>query len=387
MLLNKTEKTDWLLLLLFAFSAMAVEGNILQVALHIVLPIVFLIIGIQNLHGLLPNKSLKYYFALVIWLGMSCLTAYYSEAAFHEMIKIASAFLCSFAAYHLATKKNNIIWLYIIMILSFASMMYYASNNIGFLIAYEVQDRLQDEVLNANMFAYSLFYATFACYLLFKKYLKASFLLEIIIVIALVGVSVWISLMTASRQVLVLQLPLLLFLFLIGRFKSSYKSIFYIIILALVIIGLLPYFELYYTGSLLAERSSVSFSEDSRSMILLEALKVGLTHPFLGVGPSNFILVNSHHIFSHNNFAEIFASAGFPAIILYICLVWKNLKTQWKRYKETSDTMFLYIFCFQVFFIIDNFLYVQIASLWLMAFYFVSVGHSDSYYRENYNIA
>ena len=146
MLLNKTDKTDYLLLLLFAFSAMAVQGTFLQVALHIVLPIVFVIIGIQNIHGLLPNKSLKYYLALVLWLGISCLTAFDSEVAFHEMIKIVSAFLCSFAAYHLAIKKQNIIWVYIIMILSFASMMYYASNNIGFSIAYEAQDRLQDEV-------------------------------------------------------------------------------------------------------------------------------------------------------------------------------------------------------------------------------------------------
>lgn len=273
------------------------------------------------------------------------------------------------------------------MILSFGSMMYYASNNIGFEIAYEVQDRLQDDVLNANMFAYFLFYATFACYLLSKKYIKVPFIVEIFILIALAGISFSLSLMTASRQVLLLQLPFLFFLYIIGRLKSNVKGIFLVIILGLIIIGLLPYFESYYFGSLLAERSSGSFTEDSRSLVLIDALKVGITHPILGVGPANFKLVSIYNIYSHNNFVEIFASAGLPALILYICLVWYNLKTQWKRYKETSDIIFLYFFCFQVFFILDNFFYVQIASLWLMAFYFVSVGHSDSYYRDNYSIA
>ncbi len=386
MLLSKTSKIDWLVLLLFAFSAMALEGTMLQIALHVVLPIVFIIIGIQHVNGLLPNISLKYYLALLIWLGLSCFTAYNSDVAFSSMIKIASTFLCSLAAYHLACKRSIVVWLYMIMLLRFVLMMYYARNNIGYTIAYEMQDRLQDEVFNANSFAYSLLYASFACYVLFKKYFKVSFIIEIILIIALMVLSFWISLMTASRQVLLLQLPLLFFLFSIGRSKSKLKSVFLIIILVLIVIGLLPYFESYYYGSLLADRSSGSIMEDARSMILLEALKVGIEHPFLGVGPSNFMLVNSLHIFSHNNFAEIFVSAGLPALILYICLVWRNLKTQWKRYKETSDYLFLYIFCFQVFFIIDNLFYVQIGALWLMAFYFVSVGHSDSYYRDNYKI-
>lgn len=371
------------LLMLVAISAVALEGSFLQIALHILLPIVFLVVVFFCIRDLLPNPSLKKYLYLLAWLGIASLFAYNRDVAFRDMIKIASGFFLSLSIYHLLQVEGNVKWLYLIIISSFASMMYYASINIGFMIAQEFQDRLQDDVLNANMFAYFLFYASFATYLLLRPLFSKVKFIEILIVIGLLILSAWISLMTASRQVLYLQIPFLACLFSVGKLRFSFKNIFAILMIVLIVyfVGL-PFFESSYSESLLADRSAISFQEDSRSTILMEAIKCGLSHPLFGVGPSNFVLVNRYHIFSHNCYAELFAGGGFVALVLYVTIIWINLKMQLERYRITKDNFYMYHFIFQLFFAIDNMLYVQINSLWLMGFYFVSVGHSDFYFKH-----
>ena len=371
------------LLMLVAISAVALEGSFLQIALHILLPIVFLVVVFFCIRDLLPNPSLKKYLYLLAWLGIASLFAYNRDVAFRDMIKIASGFFLSLSIYHLLQVEGNVKWLYLIIISSFASMMYYASINIGFMIAQEFQDRLQDDVLNANMFAYFLFYASFATYLLLRPLFSKVKFIEILIVIGLLILSAWISLMTASRQVLYLQIPFLACLFSVGKLRFSFKNIFAILMIVLIVyfVGL-PFFESSYSESLLADRSAISFLEDSRSTILMEAIKCGLSHPLFGVGPSNFVLVNRYHIFSHNCYAELFAGGGFVALVLYVTIIWINLKMQLERYRITKDNFYMYHFIFQLFFAIDNMLYVQINSLWLMGFYFVSVGHSDFYFKH-----
>lgn len=371
------------LLMLVAISAVALEGSFLQVALHILLPIVFLVVVFFCIRDLFPNPSLKKYMYLLAWLCIVSLFAYNRDVAFRDMIKIASGFLLSLSFYHLAQVEGNVKWLYFIIISSFASMMYYASTNIGFMIAQEFQDRLQNDVLNANMFAYFLFYASFAIYFLLRPlFIKVNFL-EIVILLGLLILSAWISLMTASRQVLYLQIPFFACLFSVGKLRFSFNNIFAILMIVLIVyfVGL-PFFESSYSYSLLADRSATSFQEDSRSTILMEAIKCGLSHPLFGVGPSNFVLVNRYHIFSHNCYAELFAGGGLVALVLYVTIIWINLKMQLERYSITKDNFYMYHFIFQLFFAIDNMLYVQINSLWLMGFYFVSVGHSDFYYKH-----
>ena len=380
------DKTDWFLLILIGFCAIAIDGIVLQVSLHVILPFVFTMVGIRNASKFFPNNSLKVYLFLVLWLGVCSIFACDPKVAITMMIKIISGFLCSFTLYHLALKEKNIVWVYLIVIASFVSMMVYANNNIGLIIAENIGDRLQNDIINANMFAYSLFYASFALYIILMKYVPNKLLVELTLVFGIIGISIWLSLMTASRQIIMLQIPLMVSLFAVKIFRLKPTNIMVVLLFICLLIFLgLPIFDNYYSGSLLAERSTVSFTEDFRSVVLSEAIRCGLDNPIFGVGPGNFVLINKYHVFSHNNFAELFSNGGFVAFILYVFMIATNLKSQWKRYRITSDRFFLYHFIFQLFFLIDNMLYVQISSLWLMGFYFISVGHSDSYYSRIYN--
>ena len=378
---EKFSLIEFIFLLLFCISSFAIEGRFLQIALWVLLPIVFIYIIIKNKHHTFSNSSIKKYLILVIWLGFASLFAYNRDVAFREMVKISSTFLCSVAAYHFARNKYNINILYLAMIGCFASILYYAYNNIGLLIAYVEQERLQDESLNANQFAYYLFYASFGIFFIFRKYQ----FLQIPIFLGLCALSVAIALFTASRQVLLLQIPLLICLFSVGRLKISLKSIIAISIILLILIPIgVPLFENFYSGSLLEERSFVGYSEDSRSKLMLLAFKWGLNSPFVGYGPGNFVLINGIGIMSHNCFSEIFVSGGVVPFFLYLSILFGNFVQQWKRYKQTKDDFFLYHLIFQLFFIVDNMLYVQISALWLMGFYYISVGHSDQEYCVSY---
>lgn len=370
---------EFVFLLLFCISTLAIKDRFLQISLWVILPSVFVYTMIRHWRHFFVNKSIKLYLFLVLWLAFASLFAYDTEVAFREMVKILSSFLCSVAGYHFAKNKNNTLVLYIAMVGCFISLLYYAFGNMEFLIATNYQERLQDDFVNANMFAYYLFYASFAVYFLLKRYK----LLEIPLLLALLALSFWIALMTASRQVLLLQIPLLICLYSVGKVKDPIKAGLSFVIILIVIIGVgYPLFEQYYSGSYLKQRAAIGYAEDSRFSIMLLAFKYGLDSPIVGFGPGNFVLINGRGIYSHNCFSELFVSGGIIPLVLYLTMLLGNLKQQWKRYKKTNDQFFLYHFIFQAFFIIDNLLYVQISALWLMGFYFISVGHGDSKYCE-----
>ena len=99
------------LLMLVAISAVALEGSFLQIALHILLPIVFLVVVFICIRDLLPNPSLKKYMYLLAWLFIASLFAYNKDVALQGMIKIASGFLLSLSIYHLSQVEGNAKWL------------------------------------------------------------------------------------------------------------------------------------------------------------------------------------------------------------------------------------------------------------------------------------
>jgi O-antigen ligase len=80
----------------------------------------------------------------------------------------------------------------------------------------------------------------------------------------------------------------------------------------------------------------------ARKELLKKSLYVAATHPFFGVGPGCFALVDKGWVIAHNSYSELAAESGFAALILFLLTMaaaFKNIrqvrKTPW--YEQDSE--------------------------------------------------
>ena len=246
-------------------------------------------------------------------------------------------------------------------------------------------DRLDDDKLNANTLAYFLFYATFALFEL-RRFVSNGFIKRLLEVcfILMIPISFIVALLTASRQVLIIQIPLILALLYIRymlKTKLITKFLLLIVVSASVIV-VAPRVSDIYEDSYLKTRNEIDVKEDSRILLLNNAISVGNEYFPLGVGPANYIFYSPNGHFSHNTYAELYANEGVVGLYLYLWLVMLFARRQWKRYRASRDKQYLIFFIFGIIYIVDGFFYVFYPHLWLMGFFMLVASHSEAYYRE-----
>ena len=135
-----------------------------------------------------------------------------------------------------------------------------------------------------------------------------------------------------------------------------------------------------FAGSVLASRY-VDSDEDIRETLFKLAWKLGTENPILGIGAGNFV-VYTQGPFSHSTYAELFACCGIVSAIVFILWLIQSTRIQWKRYKNTNDSYFLYMMLICIVWAAANIFYVYISSIWLLAFWGLILGSSDAYYKR-----
>ena len=208
-----------ILSLFFAAYASLASDAMNMIALYVVLPIAFLLSFLKNGNieiNKIINKNELIFLALIGWIFLSFLWAKYDEAASREVHRCLGSVLLSFIFAINATNKKMIPWLYLTYLILLICAWNYAQNNILVDVtgAYgSNHGRMNDAKLNANTMAYYTFYVSFVVYLFgeilenvyFKKTCRYLFF-------TLFPLSFLTALATASRQVLVIQVPLLAFM-------------------------------------------------------------------------------------------------------------------------------------------------------------------------------
>lgn len=380
--IDKVVLSDKIIMCLYAFSVIfSMTPSINTISLYVFVPIMGLLLLVKNPNIYVGYKYILLYFLLVSWMSFTAIVAIDTAVAWRHMIRIISAFIFSVISYYLASKPSFIKWLYIIIVIRFLAIYYRASSSGELVIAEHLKDRHQFEDVNANMIAYFLYYASFAVFMLLKFYGRVRWYIFVCASLLLLAFSVYISLITASRQVLIIQIPLLVFLLLVMFFKLSVKNIILlgIPLLLMFVLGL-PLLEGLFSDSLLAARFMESFTEDSRFELIRIAISEGVNHPLVGIGPNNFAL--KYGLFTHTTYMELLVSSGFPAMIIYIYIVVRFIYLQVKRYRRTGDRTFLMFFVYACTFFVDNIFYVFVGNMWLMGLFFIVVGHSEQYYKS-----
>lgn len=367
----------------FAASASLLSDLINQLALYVALPLAFILSC--NLGKSRPNKYMKILFLLYIWIAISLLWATNTNLAFRQLQQILGAFVLCFILSVNALKQKNLPWLYTIFIILLIGDWYYAYNNIFGLIDLGV-DRMDDEKLNANSLAYHTFYVTMAVYFMgdmlsnrLSKLFKVAFLF-------IIPLSFYTAILTASRQVLLIQLPLICVLLYCRYWEHTRISnrILFLFVACGFLLASAPKIMEVYDNSTLKARSELNINDDSRTKLAKDAFQVAIENLPFGVGANNYMVYSYNKHFSHNNYLELLANEGIIGLFLYLWLVLRFLQLQIKRFIRYNDKMFIVFSTFGAFYIIDGIFYVFYPQIWLISFFILVATHSETYYRNKY---
>ena len=352
-------------------------------SLYIVIPFIFLL-TIVTTGRVSLNVYIKLLIILFIWIALSCIWANYPDDAFRQVKQIIGTFLVSYIFAVQSIKQHNIPYFYIVYLVLFVSACIYAYNNILSIMTSDT-DRLSDEKLNANTLAYLLFYCTFSIYLL-GEILKSGFWNKMfrVLFFMTIPITLIISFLTASRQVLIIQIPLIIGLLFIRYIWNAdfKKKILYLLITVAVCLCCFPYILQTYENSYLKERNEMEITEDSRFLLLKDGIRIGVEHLPFGVGANNYIRYSFNRQFSHNTYVELFANEGIIGLLLYVSLMWIFIKRQIYYYKRTRNRIFIAFLIFGIGYIIDGFFYVFYPHIWLMSFFILVASHSQVYYKN-----
>ena len=380
-----------LALVLFSLCGLFVYTPYNHIGIWIIIPLLMIYAVLKN--GRLKNENVLTYVSIVLLSFLSCFFAGNVKVAFSSLFTILTGFVGFLCFFSLSGREKNLSMLFAIFLLYYLGMWWYIVSELGIANVDIATDRLGTEEgqLNANDVAYMTFYFNSALWMLyaFSERFSRKKVVGVLLLIGMVVLSFVAATLFASRQILLIELPFVLGLLYIKFFKGrsgGRLNKWLLPILAILILVVLYQYvgEAIFSNSLLFERYE-NIEEDSRLFLMWKALEVGIHNPILGVGCGNFMYYSGLHVFSHCSYTELFANSGFVAAFVYIYWIIRSIFIQIKRYRATKSVMFLYLalICFMWF--LSNFFFVFYINVWLMGFWGLILGTSETLYRNEMN--
>lgn len=367
---------------LAAFATLYSESSN-KYGLYVCLPLAFVFSTLKNRGGHF-NIYEKILYALYAWDCISFLWADDKAMASTELHALLGGFLLTYVMSILAREKKNIPYLYFAFVLLYLSAWNYAAHHILVFMT-DSSDRLNDDNLNANTIAYYTFYFSFLSYILsettHKKAIKAFWTLAFWLMLP---ASFGISILTASRQIIIVQVPLYAMLIYIRYIKgvSLKRKIVAVGIGLICLLAVSGRIINTYNSSYLSQRAEVSAVDDPRADLARNAIQVGIANLPLGLGAGNFQSVSITRQISHNSYLESLVNMGIPGLALYVALLVVFTWRQWKRYRASNDKMYFAFFAFGCIYILDGLFFVYYNAIWLISFFMLVAAHSETYYNN-----
>ena len=378
----KINFVDMLCVYLFMYTALFMVDNstLNQQFLWIAVPLMFVYAFYKRtLEGISLDIYEKRLLSLFLWMTFTIIVSIDYSASFTELKICWGAFVMIFVIRYLMSRKNTIGFMYFVYVLYLLDLLIYAQNH--FVDVDITSQRAGDETVNANLYGYVLFFFNTSVFFLGelnRGILKRFFR---VLYFSVVPISIYLGLLTASRQIMMINIPFFVMLCCIRYRLLNSKNLLVAVVICLSLLFLYGDYLLdLYNNSLLKARAEGAIEEDNRFFLLKNAIVVGINHPIFGVGPNCFAVIN--HGMSHNSYAEIFANAGIPGLLMYTCLLGVFIRRQFIRYRQTKDSIILVFFVFGIIYAFYNFFYVFYRSPWLIMFFVIVATHSELYYKK-----
>ena len=380
---NPKNKNNYLAigLIILAPSVRLMAPSLNTVILFVLVPVLFIWKIVTDRQALNRN-CIKYYFTLIGWLLITVFTSSDVQMSIVYMKTLGGGLLVSFIMYAIALEKlqNGIYILFSYILLLVTTLWYLWAN--GELVGVDISsERLNDELVNANDIAYYLFYTASSLTLL-SFFFRGKRFWKIGLQVLILLLTIVVARITASRQMLIIVVPYIIICIIYqSSDRIKIQNILPTIATIFVILAMFgPMIKEFFAGSYMEERMGTDLSEDSRLGLLLESIRVGLNNPIFGVGPGTLVKYTSGSGFSHNSYAELFSTSGLPALLIYLFMTIPFVIRNKRRYRTTRLPVFSFLFVTSVVWTIYNFLYVFYSNLWLISFYYLLMGISDSVY-------
>ena len=388
---QKIHISDYFIIgLLYLFAFFSFQEDVHVILLYTVVPLCFLF-SYANAVRVPVNNTVKGIIVLYLWFLVTLISALDYKLAFDELKMCLGVLLMIMIIQRTARNTAVLPWLYGIWIVYYYALCAYALHLFlsgQFLFG---RDRIVGEGFNPNDLGYYTFFLTFIIFVLpqlissvfFKKFLRFLFLL-------LLPWSFFISIATGSRQIIIIQIPLILsFIYIRYFFKTNIKKKvqFLTVFLLLAGVATIVYFDDVkdiYMNSALHTRSELSLDDDERTVLINDAIEVGIKNPVFGIGPGNYQKVSILKLYSHNTYTELFANSGVFGVIIYLSIVCLFIAKQTKRYRRTKDPFFVSFSLFGLFYLLDSVFIIIYRDIYLFSFFVLVVCHSELYYQSCY---
>lgn len=371
-----SEKIIYFLISLWAILSLYSWAN--NICLYVFLPLSFVLVLSQNRDIYETNRFLKLLFVLYFWFLISSFFSVDVNESFLQVKRTVATFLLC-TVFASIGKKRPVVG-YVIYLLFFIALLYYAYFNILSIIDVS-EERMQDDNVNANMFAYYTSFTTFALFILSYCSTNKKRLFNVLF-LGMIPLSFIVALLTGSRQTLLVQIPLIASLLGVKYVRNGKGVLVFSMIILVAILLFFSFGEGMYEHSTLAHRNELSVGDDERTFLIKDAFRVGFNNIVLGVGPGCYKLVNPTHHYAHCAYAELIACSGLPALAIYVSILIIFIKTQIKRYYASKNRLFLSFALFGVIFSFQNLFYAFYLLPWLMSFFVLVSSHSNSIFKK-----
>lgn len=381
--IKKNTYNSYIPVLLFLLAGIIWRTQYYVLSLYVAMPLIIVYSIYRYYHVIIKSKYTLLYLFLIIWMLLSSMINYNSIVSIREMIPVVGSCFLSLSVYGIAYRNDKARIIFLSYIVLFIFLMFKNITREGFVSDFDYAneaERVNNSILNANDFAYYSLYAIMSLRLFIQMLrikIKPFILIVIYVICALV--SFFVAMMVASRQVLIIQIPLIvLFIYIDFVKKDGLNRKLILLIIAIVIISILPSILDTYSHSYLAKRNEISFREDVRSELLSIAFVNGLDNPFFGLG------LGADIYFSHCTYTHLLERCGFPAAIIFVIIIFYAIIDQYKRYRRTRELNFLLYFYCIVIIAVGHITYSYIDEPFLMSIMFAIVGVSDKEYKVFY---
>lgn len=367
--------------ILFLLAALVWRTSYYIYSLYVIIPIIIVYCFYNYRKAVIYSTYFKPYLFILFWMSLSSLVNENASQSFSAMIPIFASFLLSMSIYSIAYKNKYSRFIFFAYVALFVFLMVQNMQSGGFTMDFDYAnevERRENSQLNANVYAYYSLFAIIGWRMFILCYDKKNKPLVMASLYLLsIALIFYVALMTASRQVMALEIPLLLYFFYFDFIRGGKKKIV-LLLLGIVMFALLPYFSNLYNNSYLAVRSEVGFQDDSRSSLMIDAIILGLENPFWGLG------LGANTDFSHCSYTHLLSRTGIPVFIVFLYIILNSIIVQWKRFRQTRDVSYLYYLGSLGIMAIGHFTYSYIQEPFMMAIMFGVIGISDNNYKKCY---
>ena len=349
-MINRFIKYNLILALIIIINALSVIFQPLnQLYVHIIMPLLAVFIILKHTY-IFRDKLLQWYTIFTI----SFIFISLFGENFHNTINALPLFINTYLVVLVTTTLSRnyryINCYFMFYFLYLIACLYVGVNSVDNLDI--TSTRLDSTEMNANRYGYFLFFLVFVCYILGEISYNHKKLWRIIFLTSPIPV-LFISLITASRQILLIMVPFIIIL-MIRRYFLKLNHTIIIKTFLVILLGILitPYVHNLYQTSYLNERMNENVLEDSRSGLIIDAIKIGLEKPITGVGLGNLDFL------SHCSYSDIIAEGGIFVFIIYTGMLIFFCHMQLKRYRKTQNNIFIVFLIFGIFYMVYNLFFV-----------------------------